>query len=739
MILKLENTTTHQLYEYEVKDMNNGEKLYFRFDIDTSNLVDGEYALKLYDGDKIIATDILKIGDFNANTLQYKKGENIYIEVKLDESVQDVKNISISTIETTVLPDDGFNSMGKVDVNAQPLYDNAYHIGHTEGYNEGLESSYQVGYDDGYSVGNEEGYNSGYNVGNEDGYKQGKTDGINTQKSKLETISITNNGTYEREDGYNKIIVDVPDTNGSYDEGYAEGISNGLAQGEINGINIQKDKLESITITENGTYTREDGYNSIEVNIEDTNGSYDEGYADGIEEGTSNAGEIIAETARVLEVTENGYYMSRYSEPPTPDVITGVYPDGILFSNYTQLDGKVFNTNITPTPTTRLELWYKGDNKLVGDAYNVIIGAGKKDDSNAYQIRYDSNRNDRIRVELGFNILYHSWDENAWHHILIDKETEDASCMSMWIDEVKVGDFTNYSFYPQSTFYINSIEYNSKRKANGCFGMIKIDDTIIIPTADGFRNTNTGKLLEVVEEGKYVFTDNTPQVPEGNLIKTVKVNVQPKINVAEAGIKFGNSTFKEVPDFYDFSNVTHMNNMFQYCSNLTTIPQIDTSNVINMDDMFYGCSNLTTIPLIDTSNVTSMYRIFYYCGKLATIPELNTSNVTNMNYMFYSCGKLATLPELDVSKVTNMANYFRLGGGSLTDVGGWKNLKINWNDNYGLVLCPNLTYQSCINILNGLADVTELGERTLKVHQNFLTTVGDEISIGTNKGWIITA
>ena len=70
---------------------------------------------------------------------------------------------------------------------------------------------------------------------------------------------------------------------------------------------------------------------------------------------------------------------------------------------------------------------------------------------------------------------------------------------------------------------------------------------------------------------------------------------------------------------------------------------------------------------------------------------------------------------------------------------------MNWNDNYGLVLCPNLTYQSCINILNGLYDFTGNGETPyssqgkLKVHQNFLNAVGDEISIGTNKGWTITA
>ena len=92
-----------------------------------------------------------------------------------------------------------------------------------------------------------------------EGYAQGKTDGINEQKSKLETINITENGTYNREDGYNKIIVEVPDLNGSYDEGYA--------QGKTDGVNEQKSKLESINITKNGTYNREDGYNHIEVNV----------------------------------------------------------------------------------------------------------------------------------------------------------------------------------------------------------------------------------------------------------------------------------------------------------------------------------------------------------------------------------------------------------------------------------------------------------------------------------------
>lgn len=49
-------------------------------------------------------------------------------------------------------------------------------------------------------------------------------EGIEDQKAKLETITITENGTYNREDGYNEVIVEVPDLNGDYNEGYSDGV-----------------------------------------------------------------------------------------------------------------------------------------------------------------------------------------------------------------------------------------------------------------------------------------------------------------------------------------------------------------------------------------------------------------------------------------------------------------------------------------------------------------------------------
>ena len=96
-------------------------------------------------------------------------------------------------------------------------------------------------------------------------------------------------------------------------------------------------------------------------------------------------------------------------------------------------------------------------------------------------------------------------------------------------------------------------------------------------------------------------------------------------------------------------------------------------------------------------------------------------------------------PSHTISSFCYSANYPKL-----TDFGGLINLKASITS-YAFNNLPNLNYDSCINILNGLYDFVGNGETPtstqgkLKVHQNFLNLVGDEISIGTNKGWTITA
>ena len=740
------------------------------------------------------------------------------------------------------------------------------------------------------------------------GYDQGKTDGIREQRLKLESINITENGTYYKEDGYREVVVNVPDLNGDYNEGYE--------QGKADGVNEQKSKLESISITENGTYDRENGYNHIEVNVPDLNGDYNEGYKQGQAD--------LAANARVLNVTENGVYKSKFSDPIIPDTytVTGVYADGTNFYSYAELNGKVFNTKIAATIDSRLEFWYKGDNTSTGFGDNVIIGAGNNDDNNYFQVRYYEGFNGWVKISIGNSTIdIDNWNDRFWHHLIISKAE------GLWIDGEKKGDFTASNTI-NGEFFINGIGYDTARNANGTFGMIKIDDVVFIPTANGFQNVNTDELLQVVKDGGYNFTENLPIYAEGELYKTINVNVPdlngsydegynqgkidganeqksklepisitengtydredgynhievnvpdlngsydegynqgkidganeqkskletinitengtytkengygkvvvnvpdlngsydegynqgktdgvneqksklesisitengtyrkedgyneivvdvpgssgtPKINVKGIGLKFGYSTFTEVPEWADFEGITDMSYMFENCSNLQTIPLIDTSNVTNMSYMFSECSNLQTIPLIDTSKVTDMTNMFRYCSKLQAIPQIDTSKVTRMYYMFSECSNLQTIPLIDTSEATDMSemfsncsslvslpalnvkslgmpSYYGFFGYSelpkLTDCGGFLNLKCSLIGDDNLKRLPNLTYESCINILNGLYDFVAAGETPdknfqgkLKVHQNFLDKVGDEISIATSKGWSITA
>ena len=220
---------------------------------------------------------------------------------------------------------------------------------------------------------------------------------------------------------------------------------------------------------------------------------------------------------------------------------------------------------------------------------------------------------------------------------------------------------------------------------------------------DGYnRGYNEGETDQKAKLTGITITENGVFIREDGY-NEITVDVQPKIDVVEYGIKFGRSSFAEVPEIFDFSNVTNMAQMFDNCGSLQTIPLLNTKNVTSMNGFlrhFYGMENLTSLPKFNVPKVTDMRSYFYY------------SQITMNN---------------------------------LTEVGGWENLKCNWNENTGLVCLPNLTYQSCINILNGLYNFVLNGETPtssqgkLKVHQNFLTTVGDEISIGTDKGWTITA
>ena len=167
----------------------------------------------------------------------------------------------------------------------------------------------------------------------------------------------------------------------------------------------------------------------------------------------------------------------------------------------------------------------------------------------------------------------------------------------------------------------------------------------------------------------------------------------------------------------------------------------DTSKVTNFSGAFYQCQKLIKCPNIDTTSATNMYYMFYYCTVLRNIPFLNTSNVYNMSSMFNYCSNLKSIPLLDCSKVSSMSNMFGWSNlPTLTDLGGFKNLKINCTGNLNLL--PNLTVQSLMNVINNLYDFRANGStttRTLQLGTTNLNKLTDEQkAVAVNKGWNLT-
>ena len=616
--IELINKKTKQVIKYDdVVDLNDGEKMFFKFQINTKQLDDGEYTLNLYDDDVLIKTDTLNVGDFNAKALQYKRGEDIYVETKIDVELNN-KFVELTDINSTVYPDDGIDGMLSVTVDATQVFQN----------------------------------------GREEGYQNGREDGIEEQRNKLSSITITENDTYINEDGYSEVVVDVlpklqeksvnvtdNNTTVTADDEF-DGLSqvnidatplynNAYSEGKSDGVEEQKEKLTSITINRNGTYNKEDGYNKITVDVKTQSYSY---------------------------------------------LTNTVDEDGLRQLGWGDDDINYFKDN---------NLHYEWEN----DSYNVTPeNIALKDKIN--------NLSDLKNLKTDLNFIYAPY--------------VDANGVSE--GENLFSNAKNLKAIPLYNFRI----FRANNMFNGCGNLTTI------PPLDTSKATDMNNMFY-----KCINLTTIPPLDTSNVTNM-------------SYMFYYCISLTNIP-LLDTSNVTNMNSMFNNCTRLTTIPPLDTSNVTNMNSMFSNITNLTNIPLLDTSNVTNMSYMFSNCTNLTTIPPFDTSNVSVMNSMFGSCTNLTYIPLLDTSNVANINTFMGYSDiKTLTDLGGFKNLKIDWNDGYGLAKCPNLTKESVMNVINNLYDFRGNGDSTttksLKLGTTNMAKLTDEDkAIATNKGWVLTS
>lgn len=187
------------------------------------------------------------------------------------------------------------------------------------------------------------------------------------------------------------------------------------------------------------------------------------------------------------------------------------------------------------------------------------------------------------------------------------------------------------------------------------------------------------------------------------------------------------------------------NNAFENCHKLTIIPDIFNDCFIIMpSNMFDGCHSLKQLPWLNFSKEETTFSfMFKDCRSITTIPEYDFSLATNVEQMLKNCVNLKSLPLLDFSNVKKINSFFGENELTyLTDLGGFKGLKTDWNDGCGLARCPNLTVESVVNVFENLYDFIGNGEsttKTIQIHTNTYVKLSEEqLAIATNKGWVIS-
>ncbi|WP_289035970.1 BspA family leucine-rich repeat surface protein, partial [uncultured Flavobacterium sp.] len=153
-----------------------------------------------------------------------------------------------------------------------------------------------------------------------------------------------------------------------------------------------------------------------------------------------------------------------------------------------------------------------------------------------------------------------------------------------------------------------------------------------------------------------------------------------------------------------------MENAFLGCTYLkvtaTDIP--DLTGVSSMKGMFYGCSELDTIPNIEswnTENITDMSTVFRQAFAFnGNIGSWNTEKVTTMEGLFYDAKAFnQNIGNWNTEKVTNMRAMFYQAETFNQDISRWNTISVKNMDfmfGYTYVFNQNISSWNTANVIN---------------------------------------
>ena len=221
---------------------------------------------------------------------------------------------------------------------------------------------------------------------------------------------------------------------------------------------------------------------------------------------------------------------------------------------------------------------------------------------------------------------------------------------------------------------------------------------------------------------------------------------QQKIDVEAEGIKFAYSTFKEVPEVFDLSNVTIAQSLFSLCYNLNELPALPWKNLTNCIQTFSQTGLVTPIDieLPECISVGSMFSVtkiasivrfiapkakdanrIFYRTNINSISIIELPNCINFDYTFSDI-PIVTFPKITAPKAQSCISTFS-NNASMQSLEYWdfSNVTVATNMFKGCSALSSIGDVIFLHTSLSLADSPNIDEETLNRFGGFANAAGE--------------
>lgn len=221
-----------------------------------------------------------------------------------------------------------------------------------------------------------------------------------------------------------------------------------------------------------------------------------------------------------------------------------------------------------------------------------------------------------------------------------------------------------------------------------------------------------------------------------------------KIDVAVEGIKFGYSTFEEVPEVFDFSNVTDLSYIFDHCHSLISLPSnlnwgkmtnviaafrsttslnyevnIESLDVFSLEGIFNE-SNITKILNLSVKRAYTAFNAFKE-SKLTEIGNIDLPDIITATYAFSNI-PIVHFPKINIPKIADCSSIFH-NNQSMQSLEYWdfSNVTNAVNMFKGCSALSSIGDVIFLHTSLSLADSPNINEDTLKLFGGFANAAGE--------------